>query len=158
MTANRVERKLTTILSADVAGYSRLVGEAEEDAVRDLNACLRVVAQAVAGHRGRIFSRAGDSAVAEFASPVEAVRCAARIQRAIEERNAGLPEGRRMRFRIGVHLGDVIVDGDDLLGDGVNVAARLQALAELGAPSQTASQTAQHNGSPAARTANVNVP
>ena len=132
MNADRVERKLTTILSADVAGYSRLVGEAEEDAVRDLNACLQVVAQAVADHRGRIFNRAGDSAVAEFASPVEAVRCAARIQRAIAERNAGLPEGRGMRFRIGVHLGDVIVDGDNLLGDGVNVAARLQALAEPG--------------------------
>ncbi len=132
MNSDRVERKLTTILSADVAGYSRLVGEAEEDAVRDLNACLQVVAQEVAGHRGRIFSRAGDSAVAEFASPVEAVRCAARIQRAIEERNAGLPEGRGMRFRIGVHLGDVIVDGDNLLGDGVNIAARLQALAEPG--------------------------
>ncbi len=132
MNADRVERKLTTILSADVAGYSRLVGEAEEDAVRDLKACLQVVAQAVADHRGRIFNRAGDSAVAEFASPVEAVRCAARIQRAIAERNAGLPEGRGMRFRIGVHLGDVIVDGDNLLGDGVNVAARLQALAEPG--------------------------
>ena len=132
MNADRVERKLTTILSADVAGYSRLVGVAEEEAVRDLHACLRVVAQEVAAHRGRIFSRAGDSAVAEFASPVEAVRCAARIQRAIAERNAGLPEGRGMRFRIGVHLGDVIVDGDNLLGDGVNVAARLQALAEPG--------------------------
>ncbi len=125
-----MERRLVAILAADVVGYSRLVGEDEEGTLRTLGACREVIDGLVTEHRGRVFGSAGDSVVAEFASPVEAVRCAADIQRDLERRNADLPEDRQMRFRIGINLGDVIVEGDDLLGDGVNVAARLETLAE----------------------------
>ena len=127
-----MERRLVAILAADVVGYSRLVGEDEEGTLRTLGACREVIDGLVTEHRGRVFGSAGDSVVAEFASPVEAVRCAANIQRDLERRNADLREDRRMRFRIGINLGDVIVAGDDLLGDGVNVAARLEALADAG--------------------------
>ncbi len=133
-----MERRLAAILAADVVGYSRLVGEDEEGTLRTLGACREVIDGLVTEHRGRVFGSAGDSVVAEFASPVEAVRCAANIQRDIERRNADLPEDRRMRFRIGINLGDVIVEGDDLLGDGVNVAARLEALADAGGRGQAA--------------------
>ena len=127
-----MERKLATILAADVAGYSRLMGADEEATLHTLRAYRAVIDGLIAGHRGRVFGSAGDSVIAEFASPVEAVRCAAAIQRDVETRNAALPEDRRMRFRIGVNLGDVMVEGDNLLGDGVNVAARLEELAEPG--------------------------
>jgi class 3 adenylate cyclase len=127
-----MERRLAAILAADVVGYSRLVGEDEEGTLRTLGACREVIDALVTEHRGRVFGSAGDSVVAEFASPVEAVRCAADIQRDLERRNADLPEDRRMRFRIGINLGDVIVEGDNLLGDGVNVAARLETLADAG--------------------------
>ncbi len=127
-----MERRLVAILAADVVGYSRLVGEDEEGTLRTLGVCREIIDGLVAEHRGRVFGSAGDSVVAEFASPVEAVRCAADIQRGLERRNADLAEDRRMRFRIGINLGDVIVEGDDLLGDGVNVAARLEALADAG--------------------------
>ena len=132
MAEARVTRKLAAILAADVVGYSRLMGADEEATLRTLNAYREVIDGLVANHRGRVFGGAGDSVIAEFASPVEAVRCAFEIQRDLEKRNAELPEDRKMRFRIGVNLGDVMVDGDDLLGDGVNVAARLEALAEPG--------------------------
>ncbi len=127
-----MERRLAAILAADVVGYSRLVGEDEEGTLRTLGACREVIDGLVTEHRGRVFGSAGDSVVAEFSSPVEAVRCAANIQRNLEHRNADLPEDRRMRFRIGINLGDVIVEGDDLLGDGVNVAARLETLSDAG--------------------------
>ena len=127
-----MERRLAAILAADVVGYSRLVGEDEEGTLRTLGACREVIDGLVTEHRGRVFGSAGDSVVAEFASPVEAVRCAADIQRDLERRNADLPEDRQMRFRIGINLGDVIVEGDNLLGDGVNVAARLETLANAG--------------------------
>jgi adenylate cyclase len=127
-----MERRLAAILAADVAGYSRLMEADEEATVRALNACRKVIDGLVAAHGGRVFGSAGDSVVAEFPSPVEAVRCAVDIQRDLEARDAAQPEGRRMRFRIGVNLGDVIVEGDDLLGDGVNIAARLEALADAG--------------------------
>ena len=127
-----MERRLAAILAADVVGYSRLVGEDEEGTLRTLSACREVIDGLVASHHGRVFGSAGDSAIAEFASPVEAVRCAVNIQRDLETRNAGIPENKRMRFRIGVNLGDVVVDGDDLMGEGVNVAARLEGLAEPG--------------------------
>ncbi len=127
-----MERRLAAILAADVVGFSRLVGEDEEGTLRTLGACREVIDGLVTGHHGHVFGSAGDSVVAEFASPVEAVRCAADIQRDLERRNADLLEDRRMRFRIGINLGDVIVEGDDLLGDGVNVAARLEALADAG--------------------------
>ncbi len=132
MVGERVQRRLAAILAADVVGYSRLMGEDEEATAQRLNAYREVIDGLIAGHQGRVFGSAGDSVIAEFASPVEAVRCAVEIQRSLEERNADLPEDRRMRFRIGVNLGDVMVEGDNLLGDGVNVAARLEALAEPG--------------------------
>ncbi len=127
-----VERKLTAILAADVVGYSRLMEADDEATVRTLKAHREVIDDLIARHRGRIVGTAGDSVLAEFASPVEAVRCAVSIQRNLGKRNAALPEDRRMRFRIGINLGDVIVDGEQIYGDGVNVAARLEGLAEAG--------------------------
>jgi len=127
-----MERRLAAILAADVVGYSRLMEADEEATVRALNACREIIDGLVAEHRGRVFGSAGDSVVAEFPSPVEAVRCAVDIQRELEAHNADLPEDRRMRFRIGVNLGDVIVEGENLLGDGVNIAARLETLAAAG--------------------------
>jgi adenylate cyclase len=127
-----VTRKLAVILAADVAGYSRLMAADEEGTLATLNARRQVIDEMIARHHGRIFTTAGDSVMAEFASAVEAVRCAAAIQQEIERRNADLPEPRRMLFRVGVNLGDVMVGGDNLFGDGVNVAARLEGVAEPG--------------------------
>lgn len=127
-----IERRLTAILAADVAGYSRLMAADEEGTLRTLNACRETIDRLIGEHHGRVFGGAGDSVMAEFTSAVEAVRCALAIQDTVEGQNADRPQDRRMRFRIGVHLGDVMVDGGNLLGDGVNVAARLEALAEPG--------------------------
>jgi class 3 adenylate cyclase len=127
-----LERKLSTILSADVAEYSRLMAEDEEGTLRTFRGHREVFESLVALHRGRIFNTAGDAILAEFTSTVEAVRCATEIQAALRTRNDQLPENRQVRFRIGVNLGDVMVQGSDLLGDGVNVAARLQSAAEPG--------------------------
>ena len=127
-----VARKLTAILAADVVGYSRLMGTDEEATLRTLNSYREVIDALISAHQGRVFGGAGDSVIAEFASPVEAVRCATEIQLELDKRNAGLPEDRRMLFRIGVNLGDVMIEGDNLMGDGVNVAARLEALAPPG--------------------------
>ena len=127
-----VTRKLAVILAADVAGYSRLMAADEEGTLATLNARRQVIDELIARHHGRIFTTAGDSVMAEFASAVEAVRCAAAIQQENERRNAGLLEPRRMLFRVGVNLGDVIVGGDNLFGEGVNVAARLEGMAEPG--------------------------
>ncbi len=127
-----MERRLAAILAADVVGYSRLMEADEEATVRTLGTYWDIIEGLVASHHGRVFGGAGDSVIAEFASPVEAVRCAVDIQRELEAHNADQPEDRRMRLRIGVNLGDVIVEGDNLLGDGVNVAARLETLAEPG--------------------------
>lgn len=132
MDAHNVERRMAAILAADAVGYSRLMSADEEATLRTLRSHRELFDAAIARHGGRIFSTAGDSVVAEFASPVQAVRCAVEAQRALAERNAALPETRRMHFRIGLHLGDVMVNGADLLGDGVNVAARLEALAPPG--------------------------
>ena len=132
MTPDAVKRKLAAILCADVVGYSRLMGDAEEATLRTLNAYRKIIDGLIAQHGGRIFGSAGDSVIAEFASAVEAARCAVEIQQNLTQPNTELPESRRMRFRIGVNLGDVIVEGDNLLGDGVNIAARLEALAEPG--------------------------
>ena len=132
MAKERVQRRLAAILAADVAGYSRLMGEDEEGTLATLKAYREVIDGLIAGHEGRVFGSAGDSVIAEFASAVEAVRCAVNIQRDLEERNADLPDDHRMRFRIGINLGDVMVDGNNLLGDGVNIAARVEGLAEPG--------------------------
>jgi adenylate cyclase len=127
-----MERRLTAILAADVVGYSRLVCADEEGTLRRLAAYRKAIDELVTTHRGRVFGGAGDSVVAEFASPVEAVRCAVELQYECGRRNGDLPEDRRMEFRIGVNLGDVVVEGDNLLGNGVNVAARLEELADPG--------------------------
>lgn len=125
-------RKLATILSADVAGFSRLMGEDEEGTLKTFRGHKQIFESLVSGHRGRIFNTAGDAILAEFGSAVEAVRCATDIQAALRTRNDQLPPDRQVRFRIGINLGDVMVHGQDLLGDGVNVAARLQTAAEPG--------------------------
>jgi len=123
---------MAAILSADVVGYSRLMGRDEENTLATLKTYRSIIDSLIADHTGRIFGSAGDSLIAEFASPVEAVRCATEIQFEIGKRNADLPEATQMQFRIGINLGDVVVDGDNLMGDGVNVAARLENLAEAG--------------------------
>jgi adenylate cyclase len=132
MAPESFKRKLIAILSADVKGYSRLMGEDEEGTIRILNAYMEVIAGFIQQHRGRVVATGGDSVLAEFASVVDAVRCAVGIQEELKERNKELPEGRRMEFRMGVNLGDVVEEGDNILGDGVNVAARVQSLAEVG--------------------------
>jgi class 3 adenylate cyclase len=123
-------RRLAAILTADVVGYSRLMQADEEATLATLNSYRLVIDSLVAEHHGRVFGSAGDNVIVEFASPVEAVRCAIDIQREIEERNAGLCQERQMHFRIGVNLGDVMVEGANLFGDGVNVATRLEQLAQ----------------------------
>src|SRR6266851_2135763 len=129
----QVERRLTAILAADVVGYSRLMGADEEGTLARLKACRReLVEPKIATHRGRTIKLMGDGALVEFPSVVEAVECAVEIQAAMGERNADVPPERRIEFRIGINLGDVIVDGSDIYGDGVNVAARLEGLAEPG--------------------------
>jgi adenylate cyclase len=132
LAADGLERKLATILSAHVAAYSRLMAEDEEETLRIFCGHKVVFEKLVALHRGRIFNTAGDAILTEFGSAVEAVRCATEIQAALRTRNEELPQDRRVEFRIGVNLGDVIVQGGDLLGDGVNLAARMQATAAPG--------------------------
>src|SRR5271154_4180859 len=130
--AQFLERKLATILSADVAEFSRLMGEDEEQTLRIFRGHREVFESLVAMPRGRTSNPAGDAIPAEFGSAVEAVRCATDIQAALRTRNDQLPPDRQVRFRIGINLGDVMLHGQDLLGDGVNVAARLQTAAEPG--------------------------
>jgi class 3 adenylate cyclase len=130
--ASALARKLVTILSADVAEYSRLMAEDEEQTLRIFREHSQTFQALVEEHHGRIFNTAGDAILAEFTSPVEAVRCATDIQAALRTRNDQLPLTRQVKFRIGVNLGDVMVHNTDLLGDGVNVAARLQGAAAPG--------------------------
>src|SRR5205809_1079635 len=127
-----MERKLTAILSADVKGYSRLMGEDEEATIRTLTAYRTVLATFVVQHHGRVVDSPGDNLLAEFASVVDAVRCAVKIQQELKARNAELSDQRKMEFRIGINLGDVVVEGERLYGDGVNIAARLESLADPG--------------------------
>jgi adenylate cyclase len=127
-----IERKLAAILCADVKGFSRLMGEDEEATLRMLTAHRRAFDSSIRQHRSRVVGSAGDSILAEFASVVDAVLCAVGVQTALKNENAHLPTHRRMEFRIGVNLGDVMVDGEQIYGDGVNIAARLEALAEAG--------------------------
>src|SRR6266478_1088427 len=126
-------RRLAAILAADVAGYSRLMGADEEGTHERLKAHLgQLVDPKIKEHRGRVVKNTGDGMLAEFASVVDAVRCAAEVQRGMIDCEPEMPDERRIRFRIGINLGDIIADGDDIFGDGVNVAARLEALAEPG--------------------------
>ena len=128
-------RKLAAILVSDVVGYCRLAG-ADEDRILARLRALRsdLIDPTIAVHHGRVVKRTGDGALVEFRSVVDAVRCAIEVQNAMVERNAGVPEDRRIEFRIGIHLGDVVEESDgDLMGDGVNIAARLEGVAEPGA-------------------------
>ena len=127
-----MERKLAAIFSTDVAGYSRLMGEDEEATIRTLTAYRALISSLIQRHRGRVVDSPGDNLLAEFASVVDAVRCAVEIQHELKVKNADLPEHRQMQFRIGINLGDVIVEGERLYGDGVNIAARLESLAVPG--------------------------
>jgi len=132
MDPQNVKRKLTAILSADVKGYSRLMGEDDVATVQALKDCRKIMASVIEAHQGRIVDSPGDNLLAEFASVVDAVQCAVKIQQALDQQNDGLPENRKMQFRIGINLGDVIQDGSRIYGDGVNIAARLEALSEAG--------------------------
>jgi TolB-like protein len=127
-----VERKLAAIFAADIAGYSRLMARDEIGTLTRLKACRAIVDGLIASHRGRIFNTAGDSVIADFASAVDAVQCAVAVQTAIAAENNGRDDNEPMVLRIGLHVGDVMVDGENLLGDGVNIAARLEGLAEPG--------------------------
>jgi adenylate cyclase len=128
----RMERKLAAIFSADVKGYSRLMGEDEVGTIRTLTAYREVMTTLIQQHRGRVVDSPGDNLLSEFASVVDAVRCAVEIQQALKAKNAELPDHRKMEFRIGINLGDVIIEGERIYGDGVNIAARLESLAEPG--------------------------
>jgi len=132
MTTQGYKRKLTAILSADVKGYSRLMGEDDEATVRTITDYRKVVTEVVQKHRGRVVDSPGDNILAEFASVIDAVSSAVEIQEELRVRNAELPDERKMEFRIGVNLGDVIHEEDRIYGDGVNVAARIESLAEPG--------------------------
>ena len=133
MVEARVQRRLAAILAADVVGYSRLIGEDEEGTRSQFNSHLNtLIAPKIADHHGRVVKTMGDGLLVEFASAIDAVQCAFEIQTAITASNADTPERQRMSFRVGVNLGDVIVEGEDIHGDGVNVAARLEGLAEPG--------------------------
>ncbi len=127
-----IERKLAAILSADVQGFSRLMGEDEVATIRTLTAYREVMTALIQQHRGRVVDSPGDNLLAEFASVVDAVQCAVEIQREFKARNAELPDRRKMEFRIGINSGDVIAEGERIYGDGVNIAARLEGLAEPG--------------------------
>ena len=134
MEREQVNRRMAAILAADVAGYSRLMGADEEGTLTRLKAHRReLVDLKVAEHHGRIVKTTGDGMLAEFASVVDAVRCAVDVQRGMAERNAEMPQEKRIEFRVGINLGDIIIDDDDIHGDGVNIAARLEGLAEPGA-------------------------
>jgi len=128
----RVGRRLAAIVAADVAGYSRLMGLDEVGTARTLREHRKVTEALVAKHGGRLVKTTGDGVLLEFPSVVDAVECAVAVQTVMAERNEGVPEDRRLQFRIGINLGDILIEGDDILGDGVNVAARLESIAEPG--------------------------
>src|SRR4029078_11406688 len=129
----RVERRLAAVLAADVAGYSRLMGADEEGTLARLKAIRKsLVDPAIAFHRGRIVKTTGDGMLVEFASAVDAPRCSAEVQQAMAAQNADVPQDVRIEFRLGIHVGDIIIDDNDIFGDGVNIAARLEGIAEPG--------------------------
>ena len=133
MAREPVERRLAAILAADVAGYSRLVGADEEGTLTRLKAYRReLIDPKIAEHRGRIVKTTGDGLLVEFSSVVDALRCATETQTAMAERNAAVPADIRIEFRVGIHQGDIVVEDSDIFGDGVNIAARLESLAEPG--------------------------
>ncbi len=133
MTGARVERRLAAILAADIAGYSRLMGADEEGTLARLKACRKaLVDPKISEYRGRIVKTTGDGMLVEFGSAVDAVRCAVEVQRGMATSNVDIPETKRIEFRIGIHVGDIIIDDNDIFGDGVNIAARLEGIADPG--------------------------
>src|SRR5512137_423432 len=132
MNTQDFKRKLTAVFSADAAGYSRLMGDDEAATVKTLEAYKQVMFSLIKQHRGRVIDSPGDNLLAEFASVVDAVQCGVAVQKELQTRNADLPENRRMQFRIGINLGDVIEEQDRIYGDGVNIAARLESCADPG--------------------------
>jgi adenylate cyclase len=131
--SERVERRLAAVLAADIAGYSRLMGRDEERTVAELKGLRKtLVDPEIAAHRGRIVKTTGDGMLVEFASAVDAARCAVEVQRAMAEHNIDVLPEQRIEFRIGIHVGDIIIDDDDIFGDGVNIAARLEGIAKPG--------------------------
>ena len=133
MTSERVQRRLAAVLAADVAGYSRLMGREEEGTLARLKSFRKaLVDPAIAEHRGRIVKTTGDGMLVEFASAVDAARCAIQVQRGMAAQNADVPQDARIEFRIGIHIGDIMIDDNDIFGDGVNIAARLEGIAEPG--------------------------
>ena len=132
MTTQEVKRKLAAIVSADVKGYSRLMGEDELGTVRTLNSYKEAMVNLIQQHHGRVVDAPGDNILAEFGSVVDAVECAVKIQKELKTRNAELPENRKMEFRIGINLGDVVEEEGKIFGDGVNIAARLEGLSDPG--------------------------
>src|ERR1700761_8410291 len=146
----RVGRRLAAIVAADVAGYSRLMGLDEVGTARALREHRGVTDALVTKHGGRLVKSTGDGVLLEFPSVVDAVECAVAVQAVTAERNEGIPQDRRMLFRIGINLGDILIEGDDILGDGVNVAARLEGIAEPGGICISASAHDQVQGKVAA--------
>ncbi|MEE8351374.1 MAG: adenylate/guanylate cyclase domain-containing protein [Rhodospirillales bacterium] len=132
MNSENITRKLTTILAADVVGYSNMMATDEESTLRTLRTYRRIFNDLIDKHHGRVFNTAGDAIFAEFDSAVEGVRCAISVQEELKARNNELPGDRKMNFRIGINIGDVMIEGNDLFGDGVNVAARLEGVADPG--------------------------
>src|SRR3989440_12660381 len=133
LSREHVETRLAAILAADVAGSCRLIGIDEEGALARLKALRKTIFDPkITDHRGRIVKNTGDGALVEFASVVDAVRCADEIQRSVSERNTDVPQDKRIEFRIGIHVGDIIIDENDIYGDGVNIAVRLEGIAEPG--------------------------
>jgi class 3 adenylate cyclase len=132
MNAERAKRKLSAIFSADAVGYSRLMQEDEASTIRTLEDSKRLMSELIGQFKGRVVDAPGDNLLAEFASIVDATECAVKIQRKLKSRNADLPDNRRMEFRIGINLGDVVEEADRIYGDGVNIAARVESMAEAG--------------------------
>src|SRR5512136_129368 len=132
MTTQEVKRKLTAILNADVKGYSRLMGEDEVTTLKTLSGYFQIMTTLIQKHQGKVLNIAGDNLLADFESVVDAVQCGVEIQKELRSKNAELAEDRRVEFRIGINLGDVIREGDTIYGDGVNIAERVQSLADAG--------------------------
>src|ERR1700757_246266 len=133
LSSERVERRLAAVLAADIAGYSLLMGRDEEGTLTQLKAFRKtLVDPTIAAHRGRIVKTTGDGMLVEFASAVDAARAAVEVQRAMAGQNAAVPQDNRIEFRVGIHVGDIIIDDNDIFGDGVNIAARLEGIAEPG--------------------------
>ena len=144
MAGEGFKRKLAAILSADVVGYSRLMEENEEATIRTITEYRKIISEQVKKHEGRVVDSPGDNVLAEFASVVDALKCAVQTQKEIVEQNENLPENRKMEFRIGVNLGDVAVEGERIYGDGVNVAARIESLADPGGICVNMMRRSQH--------------